>query len=154
MNTFRHYLLMLLFTAIPILGFSQTNGEIITRDGKTYKVISAADATLAYLGNTPAATGHLVIPETVLINSGVTFTVTETDYDALYRCHGITSVQLPSTIKKIGPNSFPGARLTTMNIPASLEEIHESAWASINGLPKFNVDASSTKFSADQAGAL
>ena len=154
MNTFRHYLLMLLLTAIPILGFSQTNGEVITRDGKTYKVISAADATLAYLGNTPAATGHLVIPETVLINSGVTYTVTETDYDALYRCYGITSVQLPSTIKKIGPNSFPGARLTTMNIPASLEEIHESAWASINGLPKFTVDASSTKFSADQAGAL
>ena len=154
MNTFRHYLLMLLFTAIPILGFSQTNGEIITRDGKTYKVISAADATLAYLGNTPAATGHLVIPETVLINSGVTYTVTETDYDALFRCYGITSVHLPSTIKKIGPNSFPGARLTSMNIPASLEEIHESAWASINGLPKFTVDASSTKFSADQAGAL
>ena len=64
MNTFRHYLLMLLFTAIPILGFSQTDGEVITRDGKTYKVISAAKATLAYLGNTPAATGHLVIPET------------------------------------------------------------------------------------------
>ena len=53
---------MLLFTAIPILGFSQTNGEIITRDGKTYKVISAADATLAYLGNKPDAAGHLVIP--------------------------------------------------------------------------------------------
>ena len=40
MNTFRHYLLMLLIIAIPIVGYAYNDNEQFSKDGNHYRVVS------------------------------------------------------------------------------------------------------------------
>ena len=59
MNTFRHYLLMLLIIAIPIVGYAYKDNEQFSKDGNHYRVVSGTKNTLAYLGSDENVKGHL-----------------------------------------------------------------------------------------------
>ena len=154
MNTFRHYLLMLLIIAIPIVGYAYNDNEQFSKDGNHYRVVSGTKNTLAYLGSDENVKGHLTLPETIFDGRDVTFTVIGVEYSPLYNCKNITSVTLPRTIEYINNDSFRSAELTSLNIPKSVIRIHDEAWASMPALPKFDVDAANEHFSSDTDGAL
>ena len=154
MNTFRHYLLMLLITAIPIVGYAYNDNEQFSKDGNHYRVVSGTKNTLAYLGSDESVKGHLALPKTIFDGRDVTFTVIGVEYSPLFNCKNITSVTLPETIEYINNDSFRSAYLTSLNIPKSVIRIHDEAWASIPALPKFTVDAANQHFSSDTDGAL
>ena len=66
----------------------------------------------------------------------------------------LTSITLPSTLKKIGSEAFLRVPLTAINIPASVEEIGESAFAKTN-ITKYIVDPKNPNFMVDEEyGAL
>ena len=61
---------------------------------------------------------NLVIPEGVTSIGGYAF----------YRCEGITSVTLPSTLTAIGSNAFAYTNIESVAIPASVTEIEEGTF--------------------------
>lgn len=52
--------------------------------------------------------GDVVIPETVVLEDGETYTVTSIDPHAFERCYDLHSVVMPNTITEIGENAFWG----------------------------------------------
>jgi len=154
MNTFRLILLTLLFTAIPVKGFSYTDNQIVKFGKIHYKVVSGTKHTLCFLGVDDSQTGNLVIPANVTDVYGTIFTVVRAEYSPFYFCKYITSIELPETMKSIGGYAFPSARLKSMNIPKSMEQIDEVAWGNINRAPKFTVAAGSEYFENDANGVL
>ena len=154
MNTFRLLLLTLLFTAIPFKGFSYTDNQIVKFGKIHYKVVSGTKHTLCFLGVDDSQTGNLVIPATVTDVYGTIFTVVRAEYSPFYFCKNITSIELPETMKSIGGYAFPSAKLKSMNIPKSMEQIDEVAWGNIHRAPKFTVAAGSNYFENDANGVL
>ncbi|MBP5687696.1 MAG: leucine-rich repeat protein [Muribaculaceae bacterium] len=79
----------------------------------------------SYVGYTYLS-GELIIPETVTRN-GKTYTVTEIDWEAFSNCSNLTSVSIPSTIKKIGLFAFYGCTSLT---EVKINDL--SAWCDID----------------------
>lgn len=94
-------LLILLFTAIPMGVSAYTDGQIVTFDRNVYKVASAAEKTLYFLGTDGSKTGELEIPATVFDNVDVTFTVKGVEYSPLYSCTNITSVKFQRPLSSL-----------------------------------------------------
>ena len=147
-------LLALLFMAIPTGLFAYTDGQIVTFNGNTYKVISATDNTLCFLGTDDSKTGELEIPSTVSDKVDIIFTVTQAGGSAPYYCRNITSIKLPETILSLNADCFRGASLESINIPKNLTSINEYAWASLQKVPKQTVAPDNPVFSSDTDGVL
>ena len=108
--------------------FSQTNSdgvtiwyELVERDNYTgWWVTSVGSNTYS---------GSVVIPEEVTNEQGETRQVVEIREGAFWECPELTSVTLPSTLRRIGNYAFNGcSKLTTINIPNSVTEIGPDAF--------------------------
>lgn len=154
MNKIKLLLVILLFTAIPTGLLAYTDGQIVSFNGNTYKVVSAAANTLCFLGTDDSKSGLLEIPETVFDNVDVTFTVTQVAYDSRYSCKNITSIKLPQTIVYIGTDSFKEANLESINIPKNVVSINSNVFASVAKVPKCIVDPDNNIYSSDANGVL
>lgn len=144
---------LVLLMAIPSKLFAYTDGQDLMFNHLYYRVISAADNTLAFLGTDGTVT-DLVIPATIHDGADVTFTVTECwDYIRSFKsCKGVTSIVLPSTITKVESEAFHEAAPVTMNIPAGISQIR--MFSNLSVFPKFTVDAGNENFAHDADGAL
>lgn len=146
-------LLVLLLSVIPIGLYAYTNGQIVKLNGMNYKVTSVALHQLAFL-NAENVVGHLVIPQTVPDNKGITFTVTGVTFMGGYLCKDITSVELPESITYLDAGVFSGASLVSINIPKNVKRIEENANTQLKKVPKYTVDPANPYFSSDSDGAL
>ena len=97
-------LLFFILILMPTLVFA----EDFSVNGILYNILSYQDLTLAVApverGSTPYS-GDIVIPSSVTYGNK-TWTVIEIMDDAFGYNNNITSVTLPSTLKKIGKNAF------------------------------------------------
>lgn len=117
--------------------------------------------------------GDIVIPETVQADDTYWYSVTAIGKDAFSMCYGLTSVQLPNTIKTIDKQAFfICSNLATINWPENLETIGNDAFlncpkltsvhlgANVNsigvqafsyctGITEYTVDAGNTTFYAE-----
>ena len=152
MNKIRLLLLALLLIVIPMSLLAYTNNQIVQFGKNHYKVVSATENTLYFLGTTE--TGHLEIPETIPDGNGTTLKVIGVEYNGSFNCNNITSIKLPETILYLGAEIFGGARLETINIPKSVTKIDNYAWARVARVPKQNVDPLNLNYSSDDKGAL
>ena len=82
--------------------------------------------------------------------------VTSIGGNAFYRCEGITSVTLPSTLKSIGGNAFAYTNIETVTIPSSVTEIEEYAFQNCANLTSVTIPEGVTKigFSAFERTGL
>ena len=88
--------------------------------------------------------GFVVIPETVNYN-GNTYSVTEIDSYAFWRCSTLTSVVIPSSIRTIGSCAFEGCTgLTSINMPNSVTTIGRKAFYRCSNLNSITVPSSVT----------
>lgn len=89
--------------------------------------------------------GDFVVPANVNVD-GEEYTVTELDEDA-FAMSKITSLTLPSTLKKIGFSAISVCfNLTKANLPASVEEIGERAFNSCPMLRSVTIDEGNKNF--------
>ncbi len=77
--------------------------------------------------NYASYSGDVVIPETVTYN-GQTLRVTEIGNQAFYKCDGLTSVTIPSSILKVSVEAFANcSALRTISFPNSVKEFGTKA---------------------------
>ena len=102
-----------------------------TPDGHTltYQIVSEAERTLSIVKGKYHEIEY-VVPEYVQVHD-VTYSVTELGEEAFYMETTIRTIQLPSTLKKIGRKSMANCEsLTKIILPEGLEEIGDDAfWA-------------------------
>ena len=105
-----------------IEGNGPSDGYNFAVDG-IYYTIENGEATVINNGSNGSYSGSIVIPEEVTYQ-GVTFPVTAIGKSAFWKCHGLTRVTLPNTIKSIGDYAFVECYgLHEIDLPSSLTEI-------------------------------
>lgn len=78
--------------------------------------------------------GNVLIPESVVYESK-TYRVTAIGDYAFINCEGLTSINIPNSVKSIGVSSFEGCSgLTTVTIPNSVTSIGYQAFIKCSGL--------------------
>lgn len=86
--------------------------------------------------------GDVVIPSSIIYN-GEEYTVVGIDANAFYNCSGLTSVQLPSTIRSFGSSAFSGcSSLRSITIPSALTTIYHSVFKGCTSLTSIFIPAS------------
>lgn len=89
--------------------------------------------------------GDIAVPETITVE-GVDYTVTELSEKAFDEAD-ITSLALPSSIKKLGYESISFCtELKKVNVPASVEEIAEGTFGFCTGITDFTFEEGNNHF--------
>ena len=89
--------------------------------------------------------GDIAVPATITVE-GVDYTVTELAEDAFW-ASDVTSLSLPSTIKKLGTNSIVFCtELKKVNIPVSVEEISDGVFGICGEITDFTLDEGNSHF--------
>ena len=89
--------------------------------------------------------GDIAVPATITVE-GVDYTVTELAEEA-FEESDITSLALPSSIKKLGYRSISFCtELTKVNIPASVEDIAEGMFRFCGGITDFTLEEGNSHF--------
>lgn len=130
---------LLCLPSIASAQYFEANGiayNIISNEEHTVEVTMRLDCTM-YSGN-------VVIPSTVA-HGGVTYDVVALGEQAFY-ASTISGITIPSSVKRIKYGCFMSAsNLTTITLPASVEEVGELAFAA-NRLTAINVDEDNAHF--------
>ena len=85
----------------------------------------------------------IIIPNTVERISGYAFTGENFNDENLT---SLNSINIPSSVKYIGPYAFANTCITSITIPSSVTYIDNSAFDSCNKLTSISVDANNTKY--------
>ena len=122
-----------IFSIIPFAAGAETSGSF------EYDVLDDGTAGITkYIDN---GSKTVTIPSTI---DG--YKVTEIGDDAFEGCTGLTSVTIPSSVKRIKYYAFEGCTgLTSVTIPSSVTEIGDSAFAGCTGLKSVTIPNSVTE---------
>lgn len=105
-------------------------------DGIAYDIVGndSTTAQVVPISKTEYYTGDIVVPATVE-HDGKIYTVTSIGLRAFVFCSGMTSIQLPSSIKTIEPGAFMDCNgLTNIDLPEGLESIGNLAFVACENL--------------------
>lgn len=109
-------------------------------DGIYYNIISAADLTVIVTEGENEYTGKVIIPSNVVYKSKV-LTVTSIGTSAFSDCSGLTSIEIPNSVKIIGGSAFSDCTgLTSITIPNSIESIRNSAFDNCTSLKDLRIE--------------
>ena len=137
--TFRH-MLVFIFTILSMA----TNAEVInyiSDDGFVYDLDT--ETQNAEVKEYSGSATEIVVPESVEYNGGE-YKVTRLG-DQSFSFHGLTSIDIPSTVTSIGEKCFYWCYyLTKVNIPASVTSIEYGCFGYCANLTSINIPASVT----------
>jgi len=126
-------------------GSGGAGGVIITTDSD-YRVSFASDNTIIiekYSGN---RNGNIVIPATIQGSQVTELGSNAFSQDTQLSSGGLTGVQLPEGIRKIGSQAFYNTNITTINIPGTVTEIGGEAFANCQYLESVSIPDSVSVF--------
>ena len=135
--------------------------ERVKINGLWYTInCSAGTARVAYETSTfpyyiTCPTGDIVVPSSISYG-GNNYTVEGIDSYAFYRCTGITSVTIPSSVLVIGWSAFDGCTsLTSVHIPSSVSSIADYAFSNCTSLESITVESGNPMYdSRDNCNAI
>lgn len=138
------------FSTIIGVDWEQGMGADVVIDGIYYVLNEEnATATVTNYSNGPSQTagteysGDIVIPETIITESGKTYTVTAVGDYAFIECTLLSSITMPSSLTEIGRRAFMGCvELESAELPNSLTTIGERAFEGCTNLMTFDFPSS------------
>ena len=110
-------------------------------DGIAYDFASTDSTAVQVvpISKTEYYTGDIVVPATVE-HDGKSYNVTAIGMHAFVFCSGMTSIELPSSIKTIEPGAFMNCYgLTSIDLPEGLESIGNLAFVACENLEKVTI---------------
>ena len=110
-------------------------------DGIAYGFVSndSTAVQVVPISKTEYYTGDIVVPATVE-HDGKSYNVTAIGMHAFVFCSGMTSIELPSSIKTIEPGAFMNCYgLTSIDLPEGLESIGNLAFVACENLEKVTI---------------
>ena len=126
----------LLIAALP--AFAQT----FQSEGIFYNVLNTNSVEVAKASGTGTPySGDIVIPESVT-NNGTTYAVTAIGSAAFDNCNGVTSVNLPKSILKLGFAAFRYSGISSIVLPDALTNIDGEAFYGCSKLTDVKFGAS------------
>ncbi len=124
--------------------------EITSTSPNEVKVVYQKDG-FPYWNDNEKPIGDQIIPENVEYENK-TYTVTEIDGSAFYKCTDLTSVTIPNTITIIGAYTFSECTsLTSITIPNSVTTIGRGAFSNCSGLTSVTIPNSVTTIGYNDA---
>lgn len=137
----KHFNIKKLFvTVMVLLCCVSANAYDFEVDGIYYNIISAADLTVIVTEGENEYTGKVIIPSNVVYKSKV-LTVTSIGTSAFSDCSGLTSIEIPNSVKIIGGSAFSDCTgLTSITIPNSIESIRNSAFDNCTSLKDLRIE--------------
>ena len=137
----KHFNIKKLFvTVMVLLCCVSANAYDFEVDGIYYNIISAADLTVIVTEGENEYTGKVIIPSNVVYKSKV-LTVTSIGTYAFSDCSGLTSIEIPNSVKIIGGSAFSDCTgLTSITIPNSIESIRNSAFDNCTSLKDLRIE--------------
>ena len=105
------------------------------QEGGIYYLVSGNEVAVTYeTSNGGSYSGDVVIPETVS-HAGVEYAVTAIANSAFSQCYGLTSIEIPNSIRSIGHHAFVHCeKLQQVVIPNSVISLGRCAFHSCKGL--------------------
>lgn len=91
----RKHILVLVLMVLPMLA------NAVEVNGINYQLYNGATPTAAVIKKSPVYSGNVVIPKSFVYN-GTTYIVTEIDNWAFSSCKNLTSISIPATVNEIG----------------------------------------------------
>lgn len=141
----RNLLLTLLLVVLSNISLAAHDFEV---NGIYYKINDdGVSVSVTYKGSSYSSSGykysgHVTVPAEVSYNE-VTYYVTAIAGDAFHECKGLTNIDLPNTITRIGRYSFQGCdALTNVEIPSSVTFIGMDAFKGCRSLSELFIPAS------------
>lgn len=126
-------LAILLMVCTTMVTAFASDTVIVTIDGIRYK-LDICNSTAMVLRKHGGYSGDIRIP-TIVDYNGDGFAVTAIGGCAFINCKDLTSVQLPSMLRRIGPNAFRGcSNLTTISYLRMDTEIGRNAFKGCDNL--------------------
>ena len=138
----KHIIFILLTVLMPLTLVAQTNPVMGTLllNGKEIAAEYTISGTKASLGSGRNACiphyskGRVIVPKTITVD-GTTYDVTAVSAMAFRFCTGITFIQLPEGVKRIGDFAFKGCKgLVSVSLPSTLESIATGAFIGLSSL--------------------
>ena len=138
----KHIIFILLTVLMPLTLVAQTNPVMGTLllNGKEIAAEYTISGTKASLGSGRNACiphyskGRVIVPKTITVD-GTTYDVTAVSAMAFRFCTGITFIQLPEGVKRIGDFAFKGCKgLVGVSLPSTLQSIATGAFIGLSSL--------------------
>ncbi len=124
-------------------------GQTFSSEGCVYKITDEAEKTCKLIQNT-SNNSNIIIPEEV---NG--YFVTEIANDVFRHKTKLRSIQLPSTLEKIGTGAFyECSSLTSVELPKSLNYIGIIAFGECSSLTSFTISPDNTSFKVENGIVL
>lgn len=145
MRRFLSFILLVPYTILHVFAYDvEVNGicydfiarrAYVTHRGQWTLDVSQPSLT----GPESSYTGDIVIPEQITFN-GRTYTVTSIGENAFAGCEGLTSVQLPPTVRAVSSCAFLGCtNLRQVSLPTGLQAIASCAFVGCASLEQITL---------------
>jgi len=123
------------------------NSGDMTVNGVNFK-LDPASSEAKVVGGLEEYSGDIVIVDTIYSSSQY-FLVTSIEKNAFNGCTGVSSIELPGTLKSIGESCFENcSNLTSIHIPQQVKAIGSGAFAGCTNLVNITVDENNAKYTA------
>lgn len=138
----RHFTRTLMAVAILATTASAAAEKFVV-DGITYEYkFLISSAGYCVMPSETEYTGEITIPATINTPDEGVQPVMGIYYDAFDSCTGITAINLPEGLTKIGGNAFRNTRITQIKIPSTVKEIGNYAFSMCSNLKSIEIPGS------------
>ena len=106
----------------------------------TVEVTHKRTSSYGLYNDTNTYTGSIIIPSSIIVNTGKTYSVNRIGDNAFYGCRNLISVAIPNSITHIGNEAFRDCQnLTSINIPNTITRISDEVFFDCRSLTSITI---------------
>ena len=131
--------------ALPASAAETTDGQDAGSSPFTFQFRNGEATITGYAVEPSDRVSHLEIPATATDESGQVYPVTAIDSKVFRNCTWINSVTIPDSVTSVGSDAFNGSGLTSVTVPATVEDWGGLVFANCDSLRSVTVEEGVTE---------